>query len=38
MNPNLTQFEIALTIVSAAFLITGAINFIWNITLGHYKD
>lgn len=38
MNPNLTQFEIAVAIVAGAFLFVGIVNFITNITLGHYKD
>ena len=35
---HLTLFEIALVIVAVPVLVTGMINFIWNITLKHYKD
>lgn len=35
---HLTQFEIALIIVVVPIFIGGIINFIWNISLGHYKD
>ena len=35
---HLTQFEIALVIVAIPFLIVGTLNFIWNISLKHYKD
>ena len=34
---HLTQFEIALVIVMVPMLIVGVLNFIWNISLGHYK-
>ena len=35
INPNLTQFEIALVIVLMPVLIIGICNFIWNISLKH---
>ena len=35
INPNLTQFEIALIIVLMPILIIGICNFIWNISLKH---
>lgn len=35
---HLTSFEIALVVVSILILFIGTINFIWNITLEHYKD
>ena len=35
---HLTSFEIALVVVAIPFLIVGTVNFIWNISLKHYKD
>lgn len=35
---HLTPFEIVLTIVMIPMLVVGVINFIWNISLRHYKD
>lgn len=38
MIQHFTQFEIALTIVLVPMLVVGVINFIWNISLGHWND
>lgn len=35
---HLTSFEIALMAVTFPAFIGGIINFIWNISLKHYKD
>ncbi len=35
---HLTQFEIALVILMIPVLLIGISNFLWNISLKHYKD
>jgi hypothetical protein len=38
INPNLTQFEIVVSIATAVVLIVGIANFIWEISLNHCND
>ena len=38
INPNLTQFEIVVSIATAVVLIVGIANFVWEISLNHCND